>query len=530
MSLSQPGSPTTPVMVRARTLPGGLLKCPECGYALLQKTIPPTLPSSRFEELSSCNDAPLDSEHTALETVVREGEANLSSLPRRIAAARETLQILLKEQTRTVKRITDAKVLLNPVRRLPADVLIDIFTECLLEDMDSLDAKSALWVLSQVCAFWRQTALASTALWAHIHLKMDLYMNHTKCVFRFGTVLHRTGMHPLKVNIKGRQDFSQHPVFAMILPTSVRWIFLKVIAPLRCFRLFNSISHQLPLLEILSINVPSAHRSDMKLESNFVVHGFCETPRLRELRLTQRLSSDMSFFPRLFALPLETISRLELVSTVPDVVSLLQSNRAKHLITFFIDLVNSERRALSQQIEIPVIRHARLQNLALTNSATELLTRLHLPALQRLVLGLSKRVTLPTISEHTAPALIELTISTKESVDGRALVNMLQWTPNLTSLIAKTILLTDTFFIALGRSRDGVFELVPRLKLISFQGTRFVHHGQAITDMIEARRTIAPDGGQSALKEVRLEYNLGDSERWENLRKGGLKVSYGARV
>ncbi|PBL00203.1 hypothetical protein ARMGADRAFT_896163, partial [Armillaria gallica] len=114
------------------------------------------------------NDAPLDSERTALETVVREGKASLSSLPQRIAVVRETLKILLQEQTHTVKHITDAKVLLNPVRRLPADVLIDIFAACLPERTnytDSLDAKSAPWVLSQVCAFWRQTALASTELW-----------------------------------------------------------------------------------------------------------------------------------------------------------------------------------------------------------------------------------------------------------------------------------------------------------------------------------------------------------------------------
>ncbi|KAK0446986.1 uncharacterized protein EV420DRAFT_1647878 [Desarmillaria tabescens] len=505
MSLSQPVSPTTPVMARARTLSGGLLKCPECGYALLEKIIAPPLSSSRFEELSSCNDAPLDSERTTLETVVREGEANLSSLPRRIAAARETLQILLKEQTGTVKRITDAKVLLNPVRRLPADVLIDIFTECLPEDMDSLDTKSTPWALSQVCASWRKTALASTGLWAHIHLKMDLCTNHTKCVFRFGTVLHRAGMHPLKVNIIGRRDFSQHPVFAMILPTSMRWTSLNVIAPLHSFRLFNSISHQLPLLEILSIEVSGARRSDISLESDFVVYGFCETPRLRELSLTQGLTSDMSFFPRLFALPLETISRLDLVSTIPDVVSLFQSNRAKHLITFSIDLVDYERRALSQQIEIPVIRHACLRLLVLVDSAAGLLSRLRLPALQRLVLLLSKRISLPSIFEHTAPTLTELTIHTEQSVDGRALANMLQWTPLLRAMTLETVLKTDALFIALGRSSDGVLELVPHLAMISLEKTvlNFPNPDRAIENMVEARRVVAPGERRAVLKEVR---------------------------
>ncbi len=507
MSLSQSKSPITPVTAGARTLSGSLSRCPECGYAPPEKSIPPTLPSSRFEELSSCNDAPLDSERTALETVVREGKANLSSLPRRIAAVRETLRILLQEQTRTVKHITNAKVLLNPVRRLPADVLIDIFAACLpkrTDYTDSLDAKSAPWVLSQVSAFWRQTALASTELWSRIHLKVDLYANHALCVFRLGTVLHRAGMHPLEVNIQGRQDFSHHPVLAMTLPTSVRWTSLGVIAPLNSFRLFNGISHQLPLLETLNIKVSSANRSDMKLESKFVVYGLCKAPRLRELSLTQRLTSDMSFFPRLFAVPLETISFLILVSTPSDVVSLLQSNRAKHMITAFITLVESERHVLPQQIEIPVIRHACLRILLLEDSAAGLLSRLRLPALQRLILLIPNKPILPTISEHTVPNLTELTIDCSRSI-GRALANMLQWTPNLKEMTLETVLKSDAFFIALGRSRDGVLELVPNLETISLEGTTLEFPGadRVIKDMVEARRVIAPGARRAALKEVR---------------------------
>lgn len=507
MSLSQRKSPITPAVARARTLSSSLLRCPECGHIPPEKDIPPTLPSWRFEELASCNDAPLDSERTALETVVCEGEASLSSLPLRIAALRQKLRILLQEENRTVKHITDAKVLLNPVRRLPADVLIDIFAACLpkrTEFTDSLDAKGAPWVLSRVCAFWRRTALASTELWSRIHLKVDLYVNHTLCVFRLGTVLHRAGTHHLEVNIWGRQDFSHHPVLAMMLPTSVRWTSLGVIAPLHSFPLFNSISHQLPLLETLTIKVSSANRSDMKLDSKFVVYGFCKAPRLRELSLKQRLTSDMSFFPRLFAIPLETISSLDLVSTPFDVVSLLQSNRAKHLITTFITLVESERQVLPRQIEIPAIAHARLQILFLVDSAARLLSQLRLPALQRLILFIPNKPTLPTISEHTMPNLTQLTIKCSRSI-GRALANMLQWTPNLREMTLETVLKSDAFFIALGRSKDGAPELVPNLETISLEDTTLEFPGadRVIEEMVKTRRVIAPNARPATLKEVR---------------------------
>ncbi|KAK0196297.1 hypothetical protein F5146DRAFT_891695, partial [Armillaria mellea] len=80
--------------------------------------------------------------------------------------------ILIEEQTRTENCITEAETLLNPICRLSADVLIKFFTVCLPKNMDSLDTKSVPWVLSQVCISWRQTTLASPAVWADIQLNM----------------------------------------------------------------------------------------------------------------------------------------------------------------------------------------------------------------------------------------------------------------------------------------------------------------------------------------------------------------------
>ncbi|KAK0435531.1 hypothetical protein EV421DRAFT_1229876 [Armillaria borealis] len=539
MSLSQPNSPISPVTRSAHTPSGRLLKCPECGYTMPGESLAPILPSSRFEELSSCNDPLVDSERAALEAVVREGRASLSSLSQHIVAVRETLRILLKDQARTVKHIREVKRLLSPVRRLPADVLIEIFTACLPEDpdlpddTDSLDAQLAPWVLSQVCASWRQTALASTGLWANIRLRMDLYTNHMESVFRLGTVLDRAGERLLRVYIQGRKDFSDHPVFVLILSTSARWKSLDVAAPLHSFHSFNSISHHFPLLETLRIKVSSFHRSDIQPEFTCVVHGFRQAPRLRDLSVTQKLVSDMPFFPRLFALPLETISELHIESTASDVVSFLRSDTAKHLVSLIITSVDSKRHGLPQQIEIPVIRHDCLQRLCLVNSAAGL-SRLQLPALRSLELFLFKRAILPTISEDTAPALTELIVWYGHEVDGRAMADILRWTPKLISLVFhfSPAFSTDTLFIALGKSQEGVFELVPHLKTMSFESARlkFSDHGRIVTDMIEARRAKPSGEGQATLKEVHLGDDLGESARWENLRQEGLIVHFNSRV
>ncbi|KAK0479398.1 hypothetical protein EDD18DRAFT_1364178 [Armillaria luteobubalina] len=494
-----------------------------------------TLPSSRIEELSSCNDSPVDSERTALEAVIRKGEANLSSLPQRIATVEETLKILLNEQARTVQHISDAKSLLNPVRRLPEYVLIEIFTACLSERTeDSLDADQAPWVLSQVCASWRQTVSSSSGLWASVHLEMDLYANHMESVFRLGVVLARAGRHPLRVYIEGLKDFSHHPVLALILSMSDRWKSLEVAASLRSLRCFNSVSHRLPLLETLAIEVSGFHRSDIRPDSTGV-YGFRQAPRLRELSVTQQLVSDTPFFSNLFALPLENISELYVISTTSDAVSFLQSNGAKHLKIFGTSVDFENPSDLPQQIEIPMIRQVGLQALRLSNSAVRLLPRLRLPVLERLRVSPSKGQSpiLPAISEYTAPALSELTIDSDHFIHGRALTDMLQFTPNLSVMTLKIVIKDNALFTALGRCRDGVFELVPRLKTFSLRGSQleFSDHGCAVVDMVEARRAIIPSsGGQTALKEVRLKDDLGESERWEKLRQGGLIVQYEAGV
>ncbi|KAK0481356.1 hypothetical protein IW261DRAFT_1470407 [Armillaria novae-zelandiae] len=292
----------------------------------------------------------------------------------------------------------------------------------------------------------------------------------------------------------------------MMLPTSKRWTCLRLTAPLHSLRLFDGITHQLPLLETLYIKVLSARRSALSLESKSVVHAFCKAPHLRELSLVQRLKSEASFFPRLFALPLETISWLYLVSTTSDMISFLQSDRAKHMITVVVTLIESERHGVPKQIEIPVIRQACLRNLSLIDSAVGVLSQLQLPALQRLlVLSTSQNPILPTISEQTVPILMELTIRCSCPVDGHALANMLQWTPNLREMILETVLKSDVLFIALGRSRGGVLELVPHLETISLKGTtlEFSDADGVIEDMVEARCAIAPGDRRAALKEVR---------------------------
>ncbi|KAK0457480.1 uncharacterized protein EV420DRAFT_1688701 [Desarmillaria tabescens] len=515
----------------------------------MEKPMPQGLNPSRITKLLSSNDAPTGPERAILKTVALKGAEYLSVLQQRISSTRETLYALLEEQSRQIKSVVDAKELLNPIRRLPEDVLLKIFTACIptrIEEMiyaspgefDSLDVKNAPWVLSQVCASWRRTTLANPRLWSSISLVMDKYTNHMGCIFRFGILLARTKTHPLMVCIDANADIALHPLLAMVLPTSSRWSNLSVTAPLRSFLPFNNISHALPLLQLLDIRVTGQDSSEGGLESTRIVHGFQHAPNLCRLNLDLN-SQELHPFSRWLVLPMdsEKLSRLNAFTTPFDAASLLNWHGAKNAKEFCLAMLNYPPQ-LQQQVEVSTIRHALLQNLSVTESASEstpgsiaeLVSHLRLPALQKLTLIYKdSTIFLPAIDQHTAPLLTDLEILSDPptTLDENSVIEMLKWTPRLRHLELAVKFMTPNVFIALGDVEDGAFKLIHFLETISLMGAQFQFddHGRVITDMVEARFS-AEDEDEAGpfFEEIYLDEEVGDEERWEKLCHGGLNV------
>lgn len=544
-------NPSTELNMSLKTqIPPNVPRCPCCGFTLVEKSMPQCLSPSRITELFSSNNAPLDSERAALNAVTLKGAEYLSVLQQRISTTRETLEALLEEQTRQIKDLADAKALLNPIRKLPEDVLIKIFTACIpsrIDDMidafpgeyDSLDTKNAPWVLSQVCASWRRATLATAKLWSCISLAMDKYVNHMECIFRFSILLARTGTNPLMVCIDADADFSCHPLLAMVLPTSSRWTDLSVTAPLLSFLPFNNISHALPLLQFLDIRVTGAGTSVGGFESTHVVRGFEYAPDLRWLNLDDQTAPGLTPFSQWLRLPMdsEKVSRLNAFTTPSDAASLLEWHGAKNTKEFCLSMLTYPG-LLQQTVDVPTIRHTLLQNLSVTEQASEcvpgsiaeLVSHLCLPALQKLTLIYKEgSIILPTIDHDTTSLLTDLEILSDPPavLDEHSVIDMLRWTPRLRHLELAVKVTTPDIFKALGDIEDEVFELIPCLKTISFMGAEFQFddYGHIITEMVEARsRTEHEDGAFRFLEEVYLNEEIGDEEIWEELCHGGLKV------
>ncbi|KAF6748502.1 hypothetical protein DFP72DRAFT_796167, partial [Ephemerocybe angulata] len=66
-------------------------------------------------------------------------------------------------------RLRRHRAALSPVRRVPLEILAEIFSNLFTDDLDfHSDDRDVVLQLGQVCRSWRQATLASHRLWAKV--------------------------------------------------------------------------------------------------------------------------------------------------------------------------------------------------------------------------------------------------------------------------------------------------------------------------------------------------------------------------
>ncbi|KDR83126.1 hypothetical protein GALMADRAFT_57218, partial [Galerina marginata CBS 339.88] len=122
-------------------------------------------------DLSTNNDPPS-------EAIIREVKKRLltplhelAEITSEIAQLQDRLKYLTERGDTVQKSIDQYNVILSPVRRLPTDVLHEIFYLCLPTQRNPImRASDAPMLLTRICRPWRSLALASPRLWARLHI------------------------------------------------------------------------------------------------------------------------------------------------------------------------------------------------------------------------------------------------------------------------------------------------------------------------------------------------------------------------
>ena len=126
-----------------------------------------------FAALLQNNDVP--SELTILE-VTESLKAPLNELEEveaEIQRLRELMKTMKTKRQRIQKIINDHNIILAPARRLPPDVLHEIFFHCLPTRHNPImkHLESPL-LLTRICSSWRAIALSSPRIWSKIHIPL----------------------------------------------------------------------------------------------------------------------------------------------------------------------------------------------------------------------------------------------------------------------------------------------------------------------------------------------------------------------
>ncbi|KAK0466635.1 hypothetical protein IW261DRAFT_1683578 [Armillaria novae-zelandiae] len=193
------------------------------------------LPDARIIELLQTNASPTPIEMQSLQATLSETPNRIAELDSLIDSTTSLLRYLTNDRNQALENQANAKKILSPCRRLPNELLTNIFIRCSLRDRYSspLNPRALHWTLSHVCRKWREVAIGTAEIWSHIHLNFvyDPFLNGSRiheAAFMLGVVLDRARPHDLDVFISLKDDISTHPVCVVLFPTVRYWKSLQV--------------------------------------------------------------------------------------------------------------------------------------------------------------------------------------------------------------------------------------------------------------------------------------------------------------
>ncbi|KAJ6512974.1 hypothetical protein C8R45DRAFT_961982 [Mycena sanguinolenta] len=192
-----------------------------------------SLDNSPFISRLDTNYVPSDSEVLEIRALLLEPVHELARIDARIEEIELALE-QLKEQRALLKTPIDAhRALISPIRRIPQDVLIEIFRACLPSEHDALiDFAEAPLLLSRICRHWRNVAYSTPMLWSAIHIPSpDSLDTPSNFLARLEKIveewLKRSATCFLSVSlfdpiVRLLPEFDKHPLVLQLLPFSRR--------------------------------------------------------------------------------------------------------------------------------------------------------------------------------------------------------------------------------------------------------------------------------------------------------------------
>ncbi len=530
--------------------------CPTCGARNLRAGIIPTLHTPRIEQLISTNEPPLDFDEVPLRDIVNQGHQVLSDLDAKIADVDGILQQLIRERSQAADNLAIAKNILHPIRRLPTDVLREIFLACVQSPVeclfsllrnDSMNLLEGPWPISHVCRRWRDIAINTPRLWSCISLLFPMDASRTLgFTLMLGCYIERSRNLELTLSVCADDDVSDHSALALLLSTCRRWKDVALILPTATSQTLSFCRGSFRNLRYLHAGL---NRDGYTLSMDPLLDAFEYSPNLTHIAL-----SNVGDPFQIYCLPWSQITVYD-GADGPDDEDITETPHL-HALTK-MPLLESARLFCDKHSTIPVsgrVHLPRLQNLtldegyaAVAGSLSQCFSALSLPSLTELRLvyaNYRNSVQLPSIIYPTGidgPRITTLQLTFRfelsPTTNGSILI-FLADLPTVMHLMVQAEAITDGLIEGLIR-RHGI---LPSLRRLDLRGSALDldERGLFIT-MLESRLSpsasdVVTDSMASStgeyLHELRLDegFTIDEADRqwWDDLSERGLIVRYGA--
>lgn len=253
---------------------------------MLDKTILSSPVSKSTHLITSIPPSP--SEMKKLRVSLSMLQSDLSQLNGEIDQVQSVLDALVVRRKALGECIDEHRAALAPIRRLPSEILSDIFIKSLPDDwkVDIPSYRRAVLLPGQICIQWRSTALSTGRLWSAVNINLFKRSNFPRDVALAQTWLKRSGAHPVSIKFVAIKvpNYDATQIFSIIVAHCQRWRRAAFVLPSSMLNVLLPATRCLPNLEALSIS--SAH-ADAGGEDGTDTWKFA--PKLRSLEIGRNI-------------------------------------------------------------------------------------------------------------------------------------------------------------------------------------------------------------------------------------------------
>ncbi|KAF7376868.1 hypothetical protein MSAN_00104300 [Mycena sanguinolenta] len=233
--------------------------------------------ASPFVSRLGTNYCPTDKEILEINALLVAPILRLKGLDDEITKLQKAIDKLAEERSRVAAYVEAHKALISPVRRLPLDIVQELFVACLPTHRNCvMSASEAPVLLGRVCSSWRAISLSTPRLWCSLHIVEPLWsmadppgLFEEKVARRLEIThawLGRSGQCPLSISLQSAPEDTSSPGSPTPLTTSIqfmenlisfaqRWRHIQFTAPLSLLlEVMPRFDAEVPLLETVAFH------------------------------------------------------------------------------------------------------------------------------------------------------------------------------------------------------------------------------------------------------------------------------------